>query len=111
MPDWLSHLSYLGIVVVLTLTGVGLPIPEELPVIAAGVASHNGQMQPWLAWASCLFGALMGDCLMYGIGYHFGRSILKDYHWFTRSLTPERERQIERHIKSHGWKVFLVARF
>jgi membrane protein DedA with SNARE-associated domain len=111
MPEWISHLSYLGIILVLTLTGVGLPIPEELPVIAAGVASHNGQMFPWFALASCLVGALIGDCLMYTIGYHFGRSILNEYHWFARSLTPEREGQIERMIARHGWKVFLVARF
>ena len=111
MPDWISHLSYLGIIVVLTLTGVGLPVPEEVPVIAAGVASHNEQMNPWLALAACLFGAIVGDCLMYGIGYHFGRGMLNEYHWFSRRLTPERERNIEWLIARHGWKVFLVARF
>jgi membrane protein DedA with SNARE-associated domain len=111
MPDWLSHLSYLGIVIVLILTGAGLPIPEEVPVIAAGVASSNQQMDPWLALAACLFGAIVGDCIMYSIGYHFGRGLLRDRHWFARAMTPEKERQIEKMIARHGWKVFLVARF
>ena len=110
MPDWITHLSYLGIVAVLILTGAGLPIPEEVPVIAAGVASHSGQMQPWLALACCLLGVIVGDCILYGIGYHFGRGLLNEYHWFSRSLTPEREKKIERLIACHGWKVFLVAR-
>jgi membrane protein DedA with SNARE-associated domain len=111
MPDWLSHLSYIGIMVVLILTGAGLPIPEEVPIIAAGVASANEQMQPGLALAACLVGAVVGDCLMYSIGYHFGRGLLRDRHWFARHMTPEKERQIEKMIARHGWKVFLVARF
>ena len=110
MPDWISHLSYVGIVAVLVLTGAGLPIPEEVPVIAAGVASHSGQMVPWIALLSCLIGVLLGDTILYTIGYHFGRNLLNDYHWFSRSLTPEREKKIERLIVHHGWKVFLVAR-
>jgi membrane protein DedA with SNARE-associated domain len=110
MPDWISHLSYIGIVVVLVLTGAGLPIPEEVPVIAAGVASHSGQMVAWRALACCLLGVVAGDCILYSIGYHFGRSLLNEYHWFSRSLTPEREKKIERLIALHGWKVFLVAR-
>lgn len=110
MPDWISHLSYAGIVAVLVLTGAGLPIPEEVPVIAAGVASHHGQMIPWVALLACLIGVLLGDTILYTIGYHFGRNLLNDYHWFSRSLTPEREKKIERLIACHGWKVFLVAR-
>src|SRR5688572_1331179 len=110
MPDWITHLSYVGIVAVLILTGAGLPIPEEVPVIAAGVASQNGQMTPWLALLCCIVGVLIGDTILYAIGYHFGRSLLNDYHWFSRSLTPEREKKIERLIAVHGWKVFLVAR-
>jgi membrane protein DedA with SNARE-associated domain len=110
MPDWITHLSYVGIVVVLILTGAGLPIPEEVPVIAAGVASHSGQMIPWVALLACLLGVLIGDSILYAVGYHFGRSLLKDYHWFARSLTPEREKKIEWLIARHGWKVFLVAR-
>lgn len=110
MPDWITHLSYVGIFLVLILTGAGLPIPEEVPVIAAGVASHSGQMIPWLALLCCILGVLIGDVILYGVGYHFGRSLLNDYHWFSRSLTPEREKKIERLIACHGWKVFLVAR-
>ena len=36
----LEHASYLGIIVVLILTGSGLPVPEEVPIIAAGVAAN-----------------------------------------------------------------------
>ena len=68
----LDHISYLGIIVVLILTGSGLPIPEEVPIIAAGIASAVGTLNPWGAFISCLVGALFGDSVIYAIGYHFG---------------------------------------
>ncbi len=111
MFNLLEHVSYLGIVVVLVLTGAGLPIPEEVPVIIAGVAAKTGTLFVWPAYAACLFGALLGDSLMYAIGYHFGRSVLLEHRILARHLTPERERQIEQMISQHGFKVLFVSRF
>ena len=65
--------AYAGIILLLILTGAGLPVPEELPVFVAGVLSRHGTLQWGLAYASCLIGALCGDCVMYGIGRYFGR--------------------------------------
>lgn len=107
----LEHVSYLGIILVLILTGSGLPVPEEVPVILSGVAASYGQLNPWLAFLACLFGAIAGDCLMYAIGYHFGRGVLFEHRLLARHLTPEREARIEQMISQHGVKVFLVARF
>jgi membrane protein DedA with SNARE-associated domain len=111
MADFLG--SYLAITIVMILTGAGLPIPEEVPIIAAGVLSAppNASLNPFAAVACCLFGALVGDCIMYWIGYHFGRGVLRDHRWFARCVTPEREEQIERMFCRHGLKVFFVARF
>ncbi len=111
----LSHgplLAYVGIAVFLMLTGAGLPVPEEVFIIAAGVASsHYEELNPWLAMSACLFGALAGDCIMYWIGYHFGRSVLREHAWWARFVKPEREAQVERMINKHGLKVFFLARF
>jgi membrane protein DedA with SNARE-associated domain len=107
----LANVSYVGIIVVLILTGAGLPIPEEVAIIAAGIASHSGHLDPWLALASCLIGALVGDCVMYALGYHFGHGMLREHRWFARYLRPERERHIEQMIAQHGPKVFFAARF
>jgi membrane protein DedA with SNARE-associated domain len=103
--------SYLAIIVVLILTGSGLPIPEEVPIIAAGILSAHGTLQWEWALASCLFGALAGDCLMYWIGYHFGRSVVREHPWWAHFVKPEREAKIERMLEKHGLKVFFLARF
>ncbi len=109
----LTHVSYLTIFIVLVLTGSGLPIPEEFPIILAGVLSAppNPKLDPWLAFMWCLLGAIVGDCVMYVIGYHFGRPVLREHPWFARFITPEREIQIEQKFRQHGLKVFFVARF
>lgn len=102
---------YLVIMAVLIVTGTGLPIPEEVPIVAAGVLCHDGHMEIVPALVCCLIGALLGDCVMYGIGYHFGRSVLQEHRWFARFLTPQREARIEKMIQEHGIKMFLMARF
>jgi membrane protein DedA with SNARE-associated domain len=114
MSDFLfAHGSYMLIFVVLVLTGAGLPMPEEVPIIVAGVLSANDPptMIPWVAFLVCLAGAVIGDCIMYFLGYHFGRGLLKDHRWWARLLTPEREAKIEEQFRIHGLGVFFVARF
>ncbi len=107
----LTHGSYVAILVVLLLSGSGLPLPEEVPIIAAGILSAHGVLDWWLAGPLCLVGAVGGDCLLYFFGYHFGRNVLKQRRWFARHVTPEREQQIEEMFRRHGLKVFFLARF
>ena len=111
MFDWIERGSYLGIVIFLTLTGIGLPIPEEVPIVAAGVASRAQALHWYYALPACLVGALLGDSLMYAIGRFFGAKVLKEHPWWSGFLTPEREQTIETLIKKHGIKAFFVARF
>lgn len=112
MPDLLLFaVPYLAIILLLALTGAGLPIPEEAFVISAGVASSVGRLDPWLALACCLAGALLGDSLIYGIGHRYGRRVLLERPWCARFLHPERERRIEQMIRRHGLKVFFASRF
>ncbi len=108
---WLEHGSYLGIFLVLVLTGCGLPLPEEVPIIAAGVAASLGKLNPWMALASCLAGALCGDSMLYLIGYQFGRNLVKAHPRLAHLLHAEREAKMEAYIKRYGLSVLFVARF
>ena len=112
MLDFLvTKWSYLGIIAFLVLTGCGVPIPEEVPIVLAGVLSAQGMLDVWLAYAACLIGALLGDCVMYAIGYHWGHNLLKEHPRFARFLHAEREARFEQVIQDHGLKVMLLARF
>jgi len=103
--------GYFGIILFLVLTGCGLPIPEEVPIILAGILSSQGHMEPELAFAACLLGALIGDSLMYAIGYHFGHSLLAKHPKLGKFVGAEREANFEQSILRHGFKVMLLARF
>ena len=103
--------SYFGIILFLVLTGCGLPIPEEVPIILAGVLSSQGKMEVELAYAACLFGALLGDSVMYAIGYHFGHGLLAEHPKLGKFVGADREEQFENAILRHGFKVMLLSRF
>ena len=81
--------------------------------MAAGVLSSAavGKLDPTLAFLACLVGALLGDCLMYGIGRLLGTTYLRRHPLFARIMHEEREKQMEDLIRNHGMKVFLLARF
>jgi membrane protein DedA with SNARE-associated domain len=111
MFEGLIAYGYLGIIVYMILTGCGLPMPEEVAIIAGGALAASGQLDPWYTLASLLIGALLGDCVMYYIGYHFGRRILKANRLCAAYLTPEREQKVEALLSRHGSKVLFVARF
>ncbi len=113
MDQFLGHYSYLGLIAFLVLTGCGLPIPEEVGIIAAGVLSSAAiaKMDPVLAFSSCMIGALLGDAAMYGMGRYFGRGLLKKKGWLSHVFNAESEARTEAMIRRHGLKVFFVARF
>jgi membrane protein DedA with SNARE-associated domain len=103
-------LPYLYVGVPIVLTGMGLPVPEELFVIGAGVASHNRALEPWAALITCITAAIIGDCFMYAIGYR-GHAWLRNHPRFARLFKPRAEKKMERKIRQHGLKALFIARF
>jgi len=110
--DWLFQSgSYLGIFSFMVLTACGMPLPEEVAIVYAGVQSAEGDLAWPMAFAACLVGALVGDVVMYGIGHRFGHSLIRRKPKLAWLLHAEREEQFEQAIKRHGFKVMLLARF
>lgn len=106
------RLSYLGFVIFLTLCGCGIPIPEEAPLILAGVLSADGTLEhPTLAFGACLLGALLGDSIMYAFGRRFGHTWLTQHPRISRFINAEKEQKLEYAMQRHGFKVLLLTRF
>lgn len=103
--------SYAAIFLLLALTGLGLPLPEEAAVVAAGVLAGTGQLDPAWALACCLLGIVAGDSILYGIGRVFGHRVLREHRHWARLVTPEREGRMERILLDHGVKMFFLVRF
>jgi membrane protein DedA with SNARE-associated domain len=104
-----EHFTYLGMFAVLLLASLGLPIPEEMPIIAAAVLTHVGLARWWLALPVCLLGVLSGDVLLYWAGRHWGNQVL-DCRAVRLVLTPTRQRWLEAAYRRHALKTVVIAR-
>jgi len=103
------QVSYLGFFIGMLLTGCGLPIPEEVFIIGAGIAAHSGYH--WYILLPVLVaGGLLGDMIMYSLGRFFGKQIFSHPH-ISHHLTPEREAKMEEKLKQHGFTVMFFSRF
>jgi membrane protein DedA with SNARE-associated domain len=106
----IGQLGYLGIALILVLGGLGLPIPEEAPIVLAAVLARNGQLKVPLAFASCLGGVLFGDMVVYFLGFFYGEKVLS-FPLTRRLLTRQRESQIKGYFHRHGFKILVSGRF
>jgi membrane protein DedA with SNARE-associated domain len=109
LNDFIEQFTYLGIFAVLFLGGLGAPIPEELPILAAGALAHEGYMRWWVALPVCLAGVLSGDSVLYWVGYHWGERIL-EWSVVRRVLTPTREHVFMDAYRRHAAKTIFTAR-
>lgn len=111
MTDGLiGKFGYLGIILLLVLGGLGVPIPEEAPIILSAILSHKGVMWWPLAFGACFVGVILGDFVVYYLGYFYGEKVLSLR--LTRSfLTKAREAQIKGYFHRHGIKILIVGRF
>ncbi len=105
----IEHLGYIGLFLVLGLAGVGLPIPEELPILSAGALSHYGYLVWWIALPVCIVGALTGDAILYWLGHHWGDQIL-NLRLARHLLTPERREQFAAAYRRRGALIVVAAR-
>ena len=61
-----------------------------------------------LALGSCLGGVLLGDMLVYGLGYFYGEKVLR-LPLTRRLLTRQREAQIKGYFHRHGFKILVFG--
>ena len=105
----LEEFTYAGIFVALFLGGIGMPIPEEVPVLTSGVLAHEGIVRWWLALPVCISGVLSGDVVLYWVGHHWGERVL-GWRVVRRVLSPEREASLTAAYRRHGVKIVFTAR-
>jgi membrane protein DedA with SNARE-associated domain len=109
LTQLIGNFTYPGVFLVLLVSGMGVPIPEELPIAIAAMMARWDVMRWEGALLACMGGALAGDVLLYWLGRHFGRRILR-WSIVRRVLTPVREARIMDAYRHHGLKFLVVAR-
>ena len=102
--------AYLWLGGILLLCGLGLPIPEDISLIAAGYFSWKGVLEIHRAFVVCFVAVLAGDSLAFFMGRFFGRRVLASQ-IARRYFTPRRQLRVRAYFRKFGSKVVLVGRF
>jgi len=96
---------------VLLLCGFGVPIPEDICLVAAGLLAYYGLCNLWIMIGVGLFGVMAGDSIMFFLGLKYGRKIMKK-RFFQRLISEERLKLAsERFNKKGSKRILFFARF
>jgi membrane protein DedA with SNARE-associated domain len=106
---FLEHFGYAAILAALLAGGVGVPIPEELTQLSAGVLASQGILALRPTVATVWVGILAGDTLLFLIARRHGPSVLRT-RLVARVLTEERRRALEGHFARHAFLTVAIAR-
>ncbi len=101
---------YLVILGILLACGLGLPIPEDITLFAAGLLSYYGVTHVGVMIAIAMVGVLVGDSAVFLLGRHFGRRLTKI--WIFHKLLPDdRLEAVQKQFLKKGNKLIFAARF
>lgn len=102
--------GYLAVFIVLLVCGFGVPIPEDITLVAGGAIAGIGAAKVELMCGVGIVGVLSGDATMFLLGRHFGERArqLRGIGWL---LSPRRYAKVEALYQRHGNRLMFIARF
>jgi membrane protein DedA with SNARE-associated domain len=109
IPFFQSY-GYVAVFGILLLCGMGLPVPEDISLIAGGIISGLGYADVNLMLFICLLGVLLGDGIMYNLGRIFGERFF-DKKVGGKIITHARYEAILQWFGRYGRWVLFAARF
>jgi membrane protein DedA with SNARE-associated domain len=108
--NFVDQWSYLGLFLILIAAGLGVPLPEDIPLIASGWMVHTGHGSLTLMILTGLAGVMIGDSLLFNMGRRYGDHVF-EHRWFRRIAKPWLIERARLQYAKHGWKILFLARF
>ena len=105
----IDYSPYVGILAALCLGSLGAPIPEEIPVVTAGLLARQEVVRWWLVLPLCVVGVLSGDIALYWVGRHWGEHVL-ELRLVRRVLDPARREKLTAAYRKNGLIIVFAAR-
>jgi len=106
---WIERGSYPALFALLFSAGLGVPLPEDIPLIASGILISHHRMSLALAAPLAWLGIIGGDCVLYALGYHFGEKIV-NVPLIGRHVTLARLKRAERLFLKYGAVMVFLGR-
>jgi membrane protein DedA with SNARE-associated domain len=102
--------AYAAVLGALLACGLGLPVPEDVILVAGGVLAGLGLADVRAMVVVALGGVLIGDTTIFLLGRAYGERVGRLP--LVRSLlTPERYAAVQEKFRRHGSRVLVLARF
>jgi len=102
--------GYVAVFIALMICGAGLPLPEDITLVAGGVIAGLGYANVHAMVALAMFGVLLGDSAIFLLGHHYGARILQ-WRFVARVLTPGRYLKVQEKFDQYGNRMLFFARF
>ena len=90
--------------------GIGLPMNEDIVLLAAAALTLQGIMDPLPLMAVAWVGLIAGDALIFHWGYRYGAELLRRP-FFARMLPPARLESMQATMTRYGPAYIFVVRF
>jgi membrane protein DedA with SNARE-associated domain len=106
LQNYLSEATYVGIALVLFVAGLGVPIPEDIPLVFGGVMAGKGHINVYGHFALSMVFILIGDSCLFLIGRRLGSGAGSGL--WGKLLTHERRAKAQTYFAKFGsWTVFF----
>jgi membrane protein DedA with SNARE-associated domain len=105
-PTW-GPLVVFGL---LLLSGIGIPLGEDIIIIPAGMLVHQGALPLWETVLAAYFGVVCGDIMWFAVCSKLGTRLVHKK-WFKRIVHPKRMLQVKYQFDVRGAWVIVLARF
>ena len=109
IQGWISTVGYPALFGLLFACGLGLPLPEDIPLIISGALIAKGSMTWFWAGICAWCGIIGGDCVLYSMGKKFGLEITR-VPYVGKHVTQERIKQVEGLFEKYGVGVVAIGR-
>jgi membrane protein DedA with SNARE-associated domain len=110
IAEWLATWGYLGVFLFVFAGNLGLPVPEETVLLAAGFVAGRDLLDLKTLYAVGIASATAGDCCGFLLGRTGGQRLIE---WLARHFTivRRRYRRLQQFFDTHGSKAVFMARF
>lgn len=114
MGEWFLGLErpaviYLILFLLLIGGGIGLPIPEDLPLVLGGIVLHRGNVSPGWLIMICYIGVMIGDLVIFFVGRRLGPSLFEKP-WFKAKVSSRRLKVMRLRLEKRSLPMIFVAR-
>ena len=107
---WLATWGYLGIFVSVFIGNLGIPVPEETVMLAAGFLAGRFILDLRFVYVVVILSAVTGDCCGYVIGRTGGQRLLLRLASRFEFMRTRYDR-LQLFFQTHGSKAVFMARF